>query len=122
MRTFRYGPAGAILLIIGVLIYIIFKLLKSKIRYPYCPESILPKDKKQNIIFIFQVITPITISITIYILLKKISVINNFFINNELFIPAVLLILITGISIVLGFLIEKILINNNEEYKKWSSK
>lgn len=121
MRTFRYGPGGIILLIVGVLIYFIFKLLKSKIKYPYCPENILSKEKKQNIILIFQIITPIVTSATIYVFLKKISFINNLFINNELFIPAILLILIIAISISLGFLIEKILINSNDEYKKWSS-
>ena len=118
----NYGPGVLFLLIVGLLFYFTLRLFRKRIKYPFCPNEILSKEKKNSIIVIYQIFSPLILMGFVYTQIRKIKYINDLFAKNELFIPLTLLILLIIFVIMLAFLIESIIRNNNSGYYNWAKK
>lgn len=114
-----YGPGVAFILIVGLVFYLIVKVFRKKIRYPFCPEDVLSYNNKVSIVFVFQILVPLIITGFIYTQLRKINYMDKLLAENELLIPLILFILVMIFVIVLAYIIERVMRKNNTRYYSW---
>jgi len=119
MPYVNYGPGVAFILIVGLVFYLIVRMFRRKIRYPFCPKDVLSFDNKVSIVVVFQILAPLIITGFIYTQLRKINYLDKLLSGNKLLIPLMLLVLVMIFVITLAFIIERVLRKNNTRYYSW---
>jgi len=121
---FRHSDTGNVLLLIFIVaIYGTIVLLRKRIKYFLAPDTVIKKEKRNNILFSLHVFPSIVFALlTVLKVLPIIPFFEKKLEENSVIIPVFIFTFFFIFSFAIGLLIEKIIEKNNIEFRKWKYK
>ena len=121
---FRHSETGHIILLFFIVaIYGTIIILRKRIKYFIAPETVIKKEKRNNILFSLHIFPSIIFALlTVLKVLPIIPFFEKKLEENGIIIPVFILSFFFIFSFLIGLIIEKVFERNNEEFKEWKRK